>query len=266
MSSDLTPQNDFLYTSLPDALKELENRRSDFKFKQLVQELLGSDIPPSLQEEPRAVMVRYITSPRFEYDYFQDHVSKSGLKPLLLEYTDDKFIAKNWEKYHLARMFFARKPLSLGLAPTCVVDTICTIDFNRFQGRSLRELETTWGENFIVFHHRLLNSYLRHRDWETPEIEDFSEWFRRNSGPDLWTYYPRYLALFLLNGILFENFILDPKERFFTERVVMPAFKTIADVMGRRPLIVRLVPSEIEHESHLCYYDEKIRGMIGHGI
>ena len=52
--------------------------------------------------------------------------------------------------------------------------------------------------------------------------------------------------MFLQDGVLFENFLMDGKEQKFTEEVILPAILEIEAECGYKPLIVALEPTGIE--------------------
>lgn len=250
-------ENDFLYfSSVEDAVNELHRRRNDPALLALVHDVLGADVPTPFDiRTPRAVFARHIASPSLEFDYFYKQAKESGLAPLMLETAATKFVAKNWEKYCLARLSFVEK--RGGTYFKTAVKRV--IDFNADEGKELSTLKTLSGESLVDFHHRLLAASLKD---ESLEVYDFSSWFLPNRGADRWSYYLRYLQLFLVHGILFENFLLDKKEREFTESVVIPSFRIVKDVFGVPPIIVRTVPKEVEDEFYWCYYDTRIRDLL----
>jgi len=244
-----------IYTELPEALEELKRRRADKALCKKVADFFSKLPPPDLlTKEPRAVLTRYIVSPTIETERFCKIVKGSGLKPLFLEYADDKFVARNFEKYCLGRLHFARdnEKNKKGIVVLRVVN------FNKNEGKLLNRIMTEQGESLVDFHHRLFtqSGYV-----ESPEIFDFSEWFKKGRQLSGNYYYLFYLTLFLTHGILFENFLLDKREHEFTERKVVPAFKHIMDTFGVRPLIVPLTPPETATEPHWCYYEKRLRKL-----
>jgi hypothetical protein len=247
---------DFLYSSLEEAVAELSLRRSDKEFCNFVDNLfIKRDIPDPLQNmPPRAVFARYIASPTLEFEAFYSLAVKSGLSPLMLEFASDKLVARNWEKFCLCKMSFVKREQMTG--QKIAVNNL--INFNLDEGKALKDIQTKSGESLVDFHHQLMQKFL---NGAPLEIYDFSEWFIPNRGSERWSYYLRYISLFICHGILFENFLMDRKEIEFTTQVVMPAFKTITDVTGRKPLIVRALPSESENEPYWCYYDKQIKDL-----
>lgn len=245
---------DFLYyRSVDEAIAELQRRKEDARFCSFVDEVFGLDIPaPFRGDTPRAVFARFIASPTFEFEAFYGTATAHGMAPLMLEFTSDKLVARNYEKYALCRMAYGRKA-GPNIQKTRVDNLI---NFNTDEGKPLSSITTKYGPSLVDFHHDLMNTHLAGRPLE---VHDFSDWFVPNRGSDRWSYYLRYLGLFLHNAILFENFLSSEREAAFTEEIVIPAFRTITDVAGCSPLIVPAIPRETEDELYWCYYDEKLR-------
>jgi hypothetical protein len=250
MNEDL----DKIYLSLDDAKRELARRQEDTELMSFVSSLLGP-LPDELNlSGKKAVFVRYVATPSLEMDLFLETAQKSGLEPIALEFLEDKYVARNTEKYNLGKLSFVDVK---NVHKKLFVENI--IDFNHDEGKKIVDIYTNKKEKLVDLHHRLLEA--RYGE-ATPEVHDFSEWFKGNRGLDKWSYYLRYLSIFLCNGILFENFLLNTKEVEFTTQVVFPAIRTIYDVTGLMPLIVRLVPKETETEPYWCYYAKETRDLI----
>lgn len=245
---------DFLYfPSAETAREELDRRQKDSGFRAFVDTLFGIKVPKPLQEGPRAIFSRPIASPTIEFCSFYEQAARTGLPAAVFEYTADKYVARNWEKYCLGKLIFAKE--CSGSYEKISAERI--IDFNTYEGKPIVDIQTSDGMLLTDFHHALLRNHL---DGKPVEQYDFSDWFIPSRGNDRWSYYLRYLGLFLAHGILFENFLLDKRERDFTMEVVMPAFRTITDVAGYAPIIVRAMPIETEQNSdYWCYYDESVR-------
>lgn len=70
-----------------------------------------------------------------------------------------------------------------------------------------------------------------------------SDWAKAVSGAHF--DYVRLLALFVTDGILFENFRTDDEHEIaFTHGRTIPAFEKVERMFGVRPLIVRLFTDE----------------------
>jgi len=250
-----------LYTPLTQALHELERRRKDPSLVRKIEDFFSAyPATPELAKEPRAVMAPPLASPNLEFNYFLDVHKHLPIKSILYEYRQDKFVHLNFEKHCLGEMTFFRED-SHGRKE--VAGSVRVVDFGKDQGKPMSDIKTLSGENFVDFHHRLVSQYRPDADIE---IVDFSEWFRgsRNFMPEL--PYLRYLGLFLTNGILFSNFIIDStneeSQTSFTDNYVLPAFRKLEEIFGIAPLIVPIEPIDTDTEHHWCYYSEEVRKLI----
>lgn len=113
-------------------------------------------------------------------------------------------------------------------------------------------IKTLWGENFIDFHHRIFTLSAL-----PIEFFDASSWLRRN-GKSILELYPKYLALFVCHGVLFEDFITNEEEEEFFYSVVYPSFEKLKNLFGVKPLIVSLLTSENTaiDKYWFCYSEE----------
>jgi len=248
-----------IYTNFSDLKKEIEKRQNDKELKKKVEDFFGSKMLYVLLEKPQAVLSRSIGTPNLELKYFIDLTKEIGLEPLILEY-NDKFVAKNKDKYHLCRLFFSRVSKNKKSAP---MDTVRIVDFNKNEGRCFNDIKTLWGENIADFHHKILLE-------ELPELEnkifDFSDWFNETRKLTDF-YYLYYLSLFVCHGVLFENFLIgDKQEQNFIEKKFLPSFKEVERIFGVKPLIYPLLPFENEKNSSWLSYPESLRKKVNIGI
>ncbi len=245
-----------LYTPLQDVLGELERRRQDKELCKKVDDFFGNFKPPQeFGKRPRGVMVRCIASPTIEYEYFKGVQRGLRLDPLFLEFSADKFVAKNHEKYGLCRLSFVKSEPKFKRR---IVQKRRIVNFNVYEGHALNAIRTEEGGSLVDFHHSLL---ARSGLDKGVEVSDFSDWFLKSRTLSE-EYYLYYLALFLVHGVLFENFLFNKDEQFFTETKVLPAFQKLTEMFGVRPLIVPIVPLEEEEAPYWYYYDEKIMKLI----
>jgi hypothetical protein len=76
-------------------------------------------------------------------------------------------------------------------------------------------------------------------------------------------YYKYILALYIRNGILFENYILNDKnEKKFIEDVLIPAFLSVKKEFNLKPLIVPVSPMEEECDKKWWCYSKKVKDFI----
>lgn len=240
-----------MYTTLSEAKRELQRRSKDKELKKKIEDFLGGDLPEIFKEKPKAFLVRDIISPNFEFFFFKDLVKEAGLEMGLCEYSG-KLVAKNFNKYHLCRMFFHN---GIGKKNGDKIDTLNIIDFNVSEGKLMNQVKTIWNEKLIDFHHNLLEKETRAN---SKEIFDITKWFNkhRNQGE---YYYLHYLALFLAHGILFENFLFSKGEEEFTRKKIIPSFKKIVKIFGIKPLVVPATLIEDESESYWWYYPNSVK-------
>jgi hypothetical protein len=247
---------DDIYTPLEEAKKELEKRWNDKELRGKVEKLLGGDIPKFFKDEPRVAYVRDIISPNNEFFYFWDTAKDTNIKPVLIEYSVGKFVAKNINKYHLCRMYFHH---GVGKHGGNKIECTNVVNFNTMEGKKLKKIETLWGENFIDFHHDLLGKSAP--EVNPDDIVDFSRWFDKHKKMTK-HWYLHYLALFVCYGILFENFILANGEKEFTEKKILPSLRALVKKLGVKPLIVPIAPVESENNLYWWLYPGHIKEHV----
>jgi len=100
-----------LYTEPRIALWEMRQRRAEDGLKKSVREHLGPSAKEILNKfkQPRAVLFRHVATPTHEITRFLKLAKQMKLKPLILEYHDDKFVsAENREVcYSVGRWYLA---------------------------------------------------------------------------------------------------------------------------------------------------------------
>lgn len=244
------------YTPLAEAKKEIQRRWDDNKLRKKINSFLKSDILDHFGNEPRAVFCRYVLSPNFEFKYFLSIAKMAKLKPLALQYSGDKLVAKNTPKYHLCKLFFYDGD---GKKGGDKIDTLRTVNLNKWEGKKLCDVQTLNNESLVVFHNNLLKKTISGKKYE---IFDFSDWFNKKKKLLKRFYYLHYLALFVCNGILFENFLTNKEEIQFTKNKVIPSFNEIQKKFGVKPLIFPLNPFKSEESSSWYYYPDKVKEII----
>jgi len=247
---------DNIYTPLSVAKEEIWRRWNDESLRKKVEDFLGGDIPECLMEKPKAIMVRYIMTPNYELKYFLDLAKITGLDYSLLEYSNDKFVARNPEKYHICKLFFHN---GYGKKGGSNLETKNIVDFNKNEGKLLDDIETIWGEKLLDFHHTVIEKAI-HGSRE--RIFNFSNWFQKHRTLNKQEYYLHYLALFFCYGILFENFLLDKGETEFTQEKVLPSFKKLEKIFGIKPLIVPLESLKVEEDNYWRYYSKRVKKVF----
>lgn len=247
-----------LYTPLTVALSELKRRRNDTLLRIRIEDYFR-DYPslPELKEAPRIVFSPTLLTPNLETEYFIDMVADLPYQPVIYEYISDKFVHINPQKFNLGQMTFFHK--SIAGSKKEIIKSVRVVDFERYQGKPLAEVQTVFGESLIEFHHRLFRAYFSNKWYE---LHDFSTWFRNSSHFDLQHSYLRFLGLFLTDAILFGHFNTTKSEIQFTHSKVLPAFKKLKEIFGIAPLIVPLQALETENDSFWCYYSDKVLDFL----
>lgn len=223
-----------IYSSLPDARREVRRRWHDHELRRTVQEYLG-DLPTCFLDEPRAVLFRNIASPHAEFCHFAAQARLAGVKPLGVEYLSDRFSTRNPDKINLAKL-----PIYLGANKhgQPMVSYNKVIDLKAADNRKFADIDTLWGGTLVDFHHGLLQQNLPDLD-----IFDISGW-RHFEGKKASDYYKYFLSLFVCTGILFENFVTSPQEQVFFDSIVAPSIAEVESIFGVSPLIVKVVPED----------------------
>lgn len=243
-----------IYTPLSEIQRELPRRRNDQRLMKNVADFLGRYLLQELTTEPKAVLSRTIISPNTEFRYFLDIAQEAGLRPLGLEY-HDTFVARNPDKYHLARLYFAHTRKN----GTRFLSSMRVVDFHAYEGKNVTDIQTIHGASLIAFHHHLLMAAYpdMHKN-----IVDISQWFQttRHASP---FYYVYFLALFVCHGVLCDNFLLGDKGEadFFSEKVY-PSFQEIQKMFGVKPLIYPLLPIENEKDRQWMAYEAQLKPRV----
>jgi hypothetical protein len=241
-----------IYTSLEEAKEEIWKRWKNQGLKEKIVEFLG-DVLPVFNKEPKAVLGRHITSPNNELLYFGDQSARINLKQVCIEVLHDKFCAMNRDKLYLAKMPFLRGKDKHG---EIILQYRKIADIKKYNGRGICDVETIWGENFVVFHHRILSNI-----YSGIEYFDGSSWYKSN-GKNVEKIYLRYLSLFICHGVLFENFVTNAEEQRFAEEVVYPAFKEVEQLFGLKPLVVPLLPPHNASDKYWFCYSEEVEKEV----
>ena len=246
---------DYLYTEPHLALWELRQRRGENALKESVRRNLGPSAKEILKKfnQPRAVFFRQVATPTHETIRFLKLAKQMNLKPLILEYHDDKFVSsENRSKRLLGKMPIYQYT---GLDGRDMVEYERVCDFNVSTGKKFRDVVCLNGEGLIPFHHRLFRALtgLNPKTY----CFDASDWFK-SAGKRAEAYYEQFLTLFIRDGILFENYMPLRSESAFSKTIVLPTFEKLKNLYGVAPLIVRLLPENGEMRQFWDSYPRKI--------
>lgn len=222
-----------IYTDIEKAKTEIQKRWNNPELRKKVESYLG-EIPEIFFNGPHAILFRNIMTPDHEFFHFLKLASEVKLKPLVLEYTEDKFSTRNEDKLCLTKMAIFEKRNKRNEA---IYHYNKIVDLKEFENVCFSKIKTLTGESLVDFHHNLMEKNMT----EKIPSHDMSNWITHN-GNHAQDYYKRILAFFICHGVLFESFVTDQSEKEFEERVTLPAIKHIEEVFGLKPIIVRLLP------------------------
>lgn len=245
-----------IYTPLSVAKKEIWRRWNDKVLRKKVEDFLGGDVPEFLKDAPKAYLAKHVASPNLNFFEYFNLAGRIGLDTAIPEFRNDKFVSINDDKYHLGKMFlFGGNGRKGGLK----IKTKVLIDFNLFEGKKFSEIKTFNGEGFIDFYHKMMEAA---EPGICKNIFDISDWIERKGGNSE-KFYRNFLALFICNAVLFENFLSKKEDdRKFSRNVVLNSFKEVSNFFGVKPLIVPTVPIEKENDFSLWCYPQKLEACL----
>jgi len=258
--SDQGKFNSFVYTPLSEALKLLEERQNNPELMQKIENLLNGDIPPVLRGKKCSVQFRQIVTPNNDAKNFLKISENFGLTPVFMEYHSDKFSSNNSFKRSLGKIQI-QGPVNK--QDQYRIEKISIMDFNKHNGKILRDVVTSWGESLIHFHRRLFN--LSEINNLNCYFCDMSEWVK-NNGSDPKEYYKNFLLLFSCFGILFENFPSKGEDIDFSKNVILPAIDYVKNIAGINPLIVPIPPMDMDDDEYWTLYNENFKDFISNSI
>lgn len=248
-----------LLLPLEEAIAELAVRRSDSKLRAQVEEYLEHDIPPYIQHQPAALLMRYIATPNFETLRFLEYTHALGIRGVITEDTQDMFWGHNSLKRALVKIPVCTRITKKEGVRHELFEDISIADVTMCEKKPFNTIHTYWNEPLPQFHNTLLKR-LAHTPYE---IHNDTAWVdRHNRGTPL-EQYKKLLALFLVHGILCEDYVLDDKaERPFIQNVLLPAYMHVQQLFGKAPLIAPLVPEGPESPKYWLSYPEGVRDIV----
>jgi len=249
-----------IYTPIEKAGELIRQRWVDEKLHKAVEKKLEGDIPEVLKDGPSGFIWRQIGTPDGEFERFLELCKKAELKPICLEYNQDKFAARNFTKYGLTRLCF-KKGFNKKLET--IVEKERIIDFKDAEKKKMCELKTLWGENLVDFHHFLMKKMFPEMDGR---VEDISGWVKRNGGMPK-NYYFKILSFAICHAVLFDDFDSLKSEENFTNEIVLPAFREVEKYFSVKPIIVKISKKgEQEKNPCWCYYSHETKEIINNHI
>jgi len=256
ITSDRNLFDQVVYTPLPDAIRLLNERQKDPELMAKVSKLLNGNIPKIFKDNKCGIMARQLATPNHENRMFIFLAKKNNLHPVFIEYFDDKFTSNNKYKHSLGQLHIQNKMDKNGNG---IVEKITIIDFNKSNGKKLKEIKTLWGESLVDFHKKLFDLH---------NLKDFSffeetSWYEKKDEKPI-EFYTNFFLLVTCFGILFENFLLlkDDVEGEFTKDVVLPALEKVINLTGIKPLIVPVEDVDIETDDFWYCHLPIIKNLI----
>lgn len=253
--SDRKKFDEFIYTPLDQAVKQLKDRWRDKNIKVLLSNLVN--IPVKLRKEPTIALLRPICTPNFETHKFINIADALKIKAIIWEYTHDKFVPDNPIKYHLGKLNFF---YGLGRNGGQRIEVLKLLDFTKWSGKPIRKVKALNGSLLKKIHRDIfLKKYV---DFDLKNIIDVSNWYKRN-GQTAKEYYKKLLLIFIRNSILFDNFLLKDKHEIqFIKSVFLPAFIEVYYKTGIKPLIVSLEPTDTEGSNFWYMYPPDVKDLV----
>ena len=253
--SDLRKELLEIYTPLSVAKEEIWKRWNDKELKKKVEKFLNGTAPNYLKKSPHSFLVRQITSPDVEFFHFLDLSEMLKLDPLFVEYREDKFTSCNDDKYYRCNMYFYEGE---GRSHKNIIKSKKIIDFDKYDGKKIKDVETLWQSSILDFHHNLIREIYPSA---FNSIVDVSDWVKKN-GKTASNYYLHFLAWFICHGVLFENFPINKKGIDFTRKLVLENMKKLEKEFGVKPLILPIAPIEDQGDVYWWSYPEKVGSIV----
>lgn len=225
-------------------MQTLKEREGNEKLERYVASQFPEGVPKYVMGDPVMVYFRNLATPNFEtYRFMICADVLNELRPLIFEYSADKFADINEFKRALGKMLFYKR-LNKNLEPIITHKTI--IDMSKWNGKRINEIVTLDGQSLVEFHHKLF--YERFPEMYG-SVHDVSDWLTASGVITAKEWYKKFLSLFLTHGALFENFMTSDTDLELTRDAVLPAIIEIEKECGYRPLIVALEPTHIEGDA-----------------
>lgn len=248
--------NKFVYTSVGEAIKELDLRQKNQALVDYTKKILNGDIPEIIKNRKSMVLFRHIATPNYEIRrFFMCADGLEELHPVIFEYTADKFNNRNEWKFSLGKILINK---GLNKKKEHIFECKTIIDINSANNKAINLINTKWNQSLVDFHHEVFKKNFPNLN---DNVFDLSDWLHK-FGPTAKDYYKQFFTLYLKNGILFENFLLNKEEMPFTKTIILPIILEIIKETGVKPLIVALEPTDIEVDkfwlSHPHYEKEFI--------
>lgn len=226
---------------------------------QKVARYLEDDIPEPFRDEPVLYLARHIATPNFETLRFLHLVEPLNMKTVISQDPRDKFVSNNQLKKALGKLpVLTHARIKDGVYHE-QFERVSIVDFNTMNGKPFYEVQTLWGESLTDFHKSLFEKFARY----PVHIVNDSEWIDRQHRGNLLAHYKKFLALFVVHGVLFEDYALDDREEArFIRTVLRPAYAAVERHFGLRPLIAPLTPTSMESPEFWISYPKAVLDIV----
>lgn len=217
---------------------------------------------PLADHVPKACLARHVATYRLEDIKFSWLAQWMGLVPYWLEYPDDKFVTVNSTKNDLWRLRLFHGKYGDNGKKVSKLEKIAILNPEQWENRRIREMITSQGESLVDFHHRIRNEFFPLEI--ANNVADLSPWLKSLGGKAS-NYYAAMLSLFVVNGVLFEDFdspFSDKEEAIkqlekFKQKIFIPAWQKVVEITGLEPIIVCLPSTNV-----LSWYPGAIKEKI----
>jgi len=232
------------YFSLDEARGEIKKRWNDTELRKKIEKLCGDYLFTDLIDGPKSVLCRSIASPDNGLNFFIDCCHYLNLKPLVIEYSEDKYVVINEEKRGLTKLRITDANGGK--------EFIDIVDSNKEQGKKMSEVVTNelcQHRKLIDFHHDLFKVH-----YKNLLLKNYSDWFHQFNNPG--EYYFYYLLNFVAHGVYFEVFDMtdSDREKSFVNQNVIQNIKKIKNLTGLDPLVVKLYPDNQTEEEDFYWF------------
>ena len=242
------------FTSLAEALTEIQRRRQDPELFKKVTNYLNGDVPEHFKgDKPILYLARHIATPNFETLRFIEVCKDKNLPLVISQDLKGKFVTNNALKKSLGKMSVVRSTARNGDE---ITENFTIINFDECQGKLFCDINTCFNEKLSDFHMCLLKEIYP----KEIKVVDESDWIDKNNRENLIEQYKKMLALLIVNGIMFESY--PPEEASLVKETLKPAFEYITSMFGLKPLIVELIPPHMEEEKNWNGYPSIVYPII----
>lgn len=233
-----------MYTDAKAVGRILGERRKNHRLAKEVLDYLGGRLPDGWPaDKPIATINRYMATARVEDIVFSHAARSIGLRPFWPTYLDEQFTITNPEKVSCLRPTIQRPKQQ-------VTRSWLTRSHQSLEGKPLGEIRL--GGNGLQDIHQEVRDVVLESEvagnvfdisaWNTWQAQRFGH--PDDGSPKAKFYYTAVMALYVCNGVLFEDFDDGPNVGTglgqFVSSVIRSAFEEVTSLFGMQPLVVRM--------------------------